>query len=557
MKDFIAIANGYIRDVLSGAIPACRWVKLACERQRNDLERWKDDFAPYRFDEREAVRPCRFIEALTHVKGELAGQKIKLEPWQIFILTAVFGWRRKEGNRRFRRVYIEVPRGNGKSCLSSGVALFCLCADHEPGAEVYSFATTRDQAKIVFGDAKEMARANTDLRKAYGLEVLANALYIPSTASTFQAKSSEGSTLDGLNTHCAIVDELHAHKRRDVYDVVETSTGKRANSLMWCITTAGTNRAGICYEVRGLVTKVLNGAVEDPSQFGVIYGLDDEDDWKTEAALEKANPNWGVSVRPEVIRSLQQKAIAVPSAESNFRTKHLDQWMNADSGWMDMKAWAKCADELLTLADFEGNECYLGLDLASKVDIAAKVRCFPRKVDGVTHYYFFGDYWLPRSAVENGTNSQYQGWEYENRLHVSDGPVTDFGAIRDSILEDCKRFDVEEVPYDPFQATQLAGELEQENVPMLEYRQTVANLSEPMKQFQALVLEGRIHFDGDPVLTWMVSNVVCHVDSKDNIYPRKEYPENKIDGVVAGIMALARAIANEGGSFDLNAFLDM
>lgn len=555
--DYIAIARQYAADVLAGRIPACKWVRLACERQTRDLEQAAAGTFPFRFDEKAASRVCWFIENLTHTKGELAGRKIHLEPWQVFILTTVFGWLTEAGNRRYRRSYIEVPRGNGKSCLSSGVALFCLCADHEPGAEVYSFATTRDQAGIVFGDAKRMAEQNADLRSACGVAVLAHALYVAKTASTMQAKSADGSTLDGLNTHLAVVDELHAHKRRDVYDVVETSLGKRRNSLMWVITTSGVNRAGICYEVRGLVTKVLQNVADDPSQFGIIYSLDDGDDWKTEAALVKANPNWGVSVRPEVLRSLQAKAIAVPSAENNFKTKHLDIWCNADSGWMDMKAWGRCADSSLSADDFEGQPCFIGLDLASKIDIAAKVRIFPRDIDGETHYYIFGDYWLPRSAVENGSNSQYSGWEYQGLLHVTDGATTDYGQIKESILEDCRRFDVIEVPYDPFQATQLSNELGAEGVPMLEMRQTVANLSEPMKSFQALVLEGRMHHNGDPVLTWMVSNVVCHVDAKENIYPRKEFPENKIDGVVAGLMALNRALATSDQSADLNAFLEL
>lgn len=556
--DYVAIAKEYMRGVLDGSVPACSFVKQAVQRQLNDLRRWGPEGGDYYFDEKEASRPCWFIENLTHTKGELAGRAIHLEPWQCFLLTTLFGWKAKAGNRRFRSAYVEVSRGNGKSTLLSGIGLFCLCADHEPGAEVYSFATTREQAKIVFGDAQTMARGNRALQEAYGLEVTAHALYVPATNSTFQAKSAEGSTLDGLNTHLAIIDELHAHKKRDVFDVVETSLGKRRNSLMVSITTAGVDRAGICYEQRTLVTKILSGSLQDESYFGIIYTLDPDDDWKSGEALAKANPNWGVSVRPEVIRALQAKAIATPSAENNFKTKHLDVWCNADVGWMDMKAWDACADESLDESDFDGEPCWLGLDLASTSDMTAKVKIFQRKIDGASHYYLFGDYWLPRTAIERGVNSQYQGWEYLGYLHVCEGPVTDFAEIRDSILEDCGRYSVQSVAYDPFQAVQLSKELSDDGVPMVLCKQTVANLSDPMKQFQALVLDHRLHFNGDPVLTWMVSNVVCHVDVKENIYPRKDAPENKIDGVVAGIMALSRALLNdEHRAMDLNEFLKL
>lgn len=556
--DYVAIAKEYMRGVLDGSVPACSFVKQAVQRQLNDLRRWGPEGGDYYFDEKEASRPCWFIENLTHTKGELAGRAIHLEPWQCFLLTTLFGWKAKAGNRRFRSAYVEVGRGNGKSTLLSGIGLFCLCADHEPGAEVYSFATTREQAKIVFGDAQTMARGNRALQEAYGLEVTAHALYVPATNSTFQAKSAEGSTLDGLNTHLAIIDELHAHKKRDVFDVVETSLGKRRNSLMVSITTAGVDRTGICYEQRTLVTKILSGSLQDESYFGIIYTLDPDDDWKSDEALEKANPNWGVSVRPEVIRALQAKAIATPSAENNFKTKHLDVWCNADVGWMGMKAWDACADESLDESDFDGEPCWLGLDLASTSDMTAKVKIFQRKIDGSSHYYLFGDYWLPRTAIERGVNSQYQGWEYLGYLHVCEGPVTDFAEIRDSILEDCGRYSVQSVAYDPFQAVQLSKELSDDGVPMVLCKQTVANLSDPMKQFQALVLDHRLHFNGDPVLTWMVSNVVCHVDVKENIYPRKDAPENKIDGVVAGIMALSRALLNdEHRAMDLNEFLKL
>lgn len=546
--NYFEISCRYARGVLSGRIPACSLVKKACERQLDDLDRYGDG-KRFIYDAEAGDRICWFIEHLTHVKGELAGQEIKLEPWQVFILHTTFSWKTTEGIRRFRRVYIEVPRGNGKSSLSSGVALFCLCGDREPGAEVYSFATTRDQAKIVFGDAKEMARQNPKLKRAFDLQVLATSLYVPKTNSYFQAKSAEGSTLDGLNTHLAVIDELHAHKTRAVYDVVETSLGKRRNSLMWVITTAGFDTAGICYEVRSFVKQILNKEAQDESQFGIIYGLDEGDDWTSEEALQKANPNWGVSVRPEIITSLQAKAIARPSAANNFKTKHLDVWCSAASSWMDMPAWNLCRRSI-ALSDFEGFDCYMGLDLGAKNDLTAKVLVFPVEENGRLNYYVFGTYYAPRAALLKSGNSQYDGWETLGYLKVTEGAVTDFNQIEADVLEDCSRFRVKSVAYDPWQATQLATRLSDNDVPMVEYRNTVQNMSDPMKWLEALVQDKRLIHEGDPALTWMMGNVVAKRDFKDNVFPRKEVYENKIDGAVALIMALGLCVNEENaGAF--------
>jgi phage terminase large subunit-like protein len=553
MVDYQSIASQYVTDVLQNKVLSNKYVQLACRRQLDNLMNEGTSGFPYVYDPSKGERVCQFVEQLPHIKGKLAGEKINLEPWQIFILMTAFSWVHKDtGYRRFRRVYIEVPRGNGKSAMSSAIGLYMMCADGEGGAEVYSFATTRDQAKIVFGDAQQMARKTAGLRNHFGIEVNAHNINQLKTASKFEALSAEGSTLDGLNTHFAIIDELHAHKTRAVYDVVETSIGKRTQSMLWVITTAGSNRAGICYEVRGFVKKVLEKTGSDHTQFGIIYGLDDkDDDWTTEEALKKANPNWGVSVMPEVLLPLQAKAMSMPSAANNFRTKHLNEWVNADVSWMDMRAWEACADSSLSVEDFQGEPCYIALDLASKTDIAAKMLLFVR--DG--HYYAFGDYYLPRETVDKGENSQYSGWESLGLLTVTDGAIIDFMVIENKILEDCKQFEVVEVPYDPFQATQLSMRLLNQGVNMVEVRPTVLNFSEPMKQLEALVLDKKFHHNGDPVLTWMVSNVVCHMDAKDNIYPRKERHENKIDGVVALIMALSRAIANSNEVGTLDDFL--
>lgn len=557
-SDHCAKAKKYEDDVLSGKIPACTYVKQAIRRQRDDLKRWSKADSPFYFDQAEGNRVCKFVELLPHTKGALRGQKIKLEPWQCWVLTTIFGWRRRSDNRRrFGRVYIEVPRGNGKSALSSAVALYCLLADREPGAEVYSFATTRDQAGIVFGDAKQMAMMCEPLQKKFGLEVLAKALFVPSTNSTFQAKSAEGSTLDGLNTHFACIDELHAHKTRAVYDVVETSIGKRLNPILWVITTAGFDTAGICYEVRTMVREVLAKTVEDETQFGIIYTIDEGDDWKTEAALIKANPNWGVSVMPKMVLPLQLKAITLASAANNFKTKHLDIWCQAGAAWMDMTAWHK-GERVVDLDDFEGRPCVIGLDLGAKNDLTAKVYVFKTEGDdGRPRYQVFSRLYLPQTAIEKGTVSQYSGWAETGVIQVTGGAMTDLTRIEGELREDLSRFDVQAIAYDPWQATQLANDLSEDGAPMVEYRNTVQNVSEPMKWLEALVQDGRLDHDGNPCMTWMMGNVVAKVDAKDNIFPRKERYESKIDGPVALIYALAMYLSDrEDDGGDFSEFLD-
>jgi len=548
---YTAIARRYAEAVVAGDIPAGRWVRLACRRQIDDLVRFKGKRSPFRFNPAltdRAGRPftpadnvCAFIERLPHVKGPLAGQPIRLEPWQVFILTTVFGWVKPDGKRRFRRVMIEVPRGNGKSAISSAVGLYMLTADGEGGAEIYSLATTRDQARIVFGDAQAMARASKGFRSRFGVAVGAHNIHVQATGSKFEALSAEGSTLDGLNIHFGCIDELHAHKTRTVYDVVETATGKRDNSLLWVITTAGSNRAGICYEVRGFVTRLLDGVFADDSQFGIIYGIDEGDDWGDESSLIKANPNWAVSVRPDVLLPLQAKAMQLPSAVNNFKTKHLNEWVNADPAWMDMRAWERGTETALHIETFAGQPCWIGLDLASKTDIAALVVLFAHaEIDG--GFAVFGRYFLPEETALASGNSQYEGWMRSGRLTATPGNVIDFGWVEAELLGLASRFAVEAVAFDPFQATQLSTRMLAEGLPMIEVRPTVLNFSEPMKILEALVLQGKLRHDGDPVLAWMASNVVAHLDAKDNIYPRKERPEQKIDGIVALIMALARAL---------------
>jgi phage terminase large subunit-like protein len=558
----VAASEKYCDDVVSGEIPACKWVVAACLRQKDDRKRkdiiWRPEMAE---------RICKFAELMPHIKGEWAKRKelIKLEPWQSFILTTVFGWYLPSGYRRFRTSYKEIPRKNAKSTLSSTVGNYMLTADGEAGSEVYSAATTRDQARIVFNDAQAMARKSPGLLKKYGVEVTARNIHVMDTSSKFEPLSAEGETLDGLNVHCGILDELHAHKKRDVFDVIETGTGSRNQSLLWLITTSGSNRAGICYEQRTYLTRILNsvlkrhpeipadyrgGCIDDDSYFGIIYTIDEEqkdaegkiislaDDWTTEAAWRKANPNYGISVKPDDIARLAHKAQNISSATNNFLTKRLNVWVNADTAWMNMRAWDKCGDPTLSLDDFKGQPCRMSFDLASKIDIAARGQLFTR----AGHYYFFLKSYLPEDRIEESDNSQYAGWVKDGYITTTEGNVLDFDVFEEDLKTDSSGYEIKEVAFDPFQATQFSTRMMAEGFEMVEMRPTVLNFSEPMKELEKLVLQGRFHHNGDPVLAWMASNVVAHTDQKDNIYPRKEKAENKIDGIIALLMCLGREI---------------
>jgi phage terminase large subunit-like protein len=528
-------AKAYAERVVAGEQLAGKWTILACRRHLDDLERWPKRDSRYYFHAAAADIVCEVIEGLRHVKGEWARRRetIKLEDWQCFFVCVLFGWRREDGKRRFRTGYLEVARKNAKTTLLAGILLYLLRFDNEAGAEVYSAATTRDQAKIVWQTARAMVLKDPKWA-SLGVKAHAHSISHEGEDAFFKALSAEAHTLDGLNPHGIGVDELHAHPTREVWDVLETATGSREQPLQVAITTAGSDRSGICYEVRTHLTKVLERVFVDETFFGIIYALDVDDDWTDERLWIKPNPNLGVSVKLDDLQRKADKARSMVSAQPNWLTKHGCLWVSSDHAWMDMRRWEACAEVELDEAKFEGLPCWLGVDLASKVDLTAVVKLF--EVDGKV--YVFKRYYCPEEAVESSRNSQYPGWQRSGKIIATDGAVVDFGRIKEDLLEDRDRFDVRAIGYDPWQAAQLAQELEAEGLPMVEVRNTTQNLSEPMKELEALAMSGRLVHDGCPCTAWQVSNVVCHRDNKDNVFPKKEREENKIDGPVAMMFAL-------------------
>lgn len=548
MNRYVEAALGYARAVVAGEIPACKWTRLACQRQLDDLERGPGDDWPWVFDLDRAARPCEFIELLPHIKGKWAkeGRRITLEPWQCFMLTTVFGWVHQETRlRRFLEFYDEVPRKNGKSAIGSGLLLFMLSADGEHGAECYTAATTRDQARIVFDDAKAMAERTPDLRTYLGVAIMQHSLTVAHTASKAAPLAAEGSTLDGLNVHFALLDELHAHKTRAVYDVIDTARGAREQSLLGTITTAGTDRAGICYERRTHVTKILDGVVRDDRVFGVIYTIDDGDDPMGPTVWAKANPNYGVSVLPDDMAAAAKKAEAMPSALNNFLTKRLNVWVSGESPWMDMRAWERCAEPALRdLSAFAGQgiKVWAGLDLAQKKDFAALVLVFEHE----GRWMVCTRLYLNEIAIQESGNAHLSGWARQGYVKVTDGDITDFDVVADDMRQLCRDFDVQEIAFDPALSMYFAGKLIEEGLPLVEITQRALFFTPPLIQVENLVLEKKLAHDGNPVMTWMVSNLVVK-ESKFNELksPTKERPENKIDGPIAMLMALGRALANE------------
>lgn len=540
--DAVRLGIEYAEDVVSGHIPAGRYTVAACARQLKDLQRKR--FAYY-FDADEAERIVNIFEHLPHTKDKWARQSIKLEPWQLFCFTTAFGWLQKSDNlRRFREIYWCMPRKQGKSLVAAGIGVYMLGLDGENGAEVYCGATTERQANEVFKPAKRMVQLTDSLRDDIGIYPYASALTIDSDGSTFQR--IVGTPGDGQSPSCAIIDEYHEHQTTEQYDTMQSGMMSRSQPLLLVITTAGASHGGPCYLHEMDCKKVLDGVKQNDRLFSIIYHADEDDDWTSEIALRKANPNLGVSVMKDTLKALQDQAKTSPQHQNRFRTKHLNQWVSAGAAWLNMLKWKRCQNQRLKLEQFEGRECIISLDLASKSDLAVAMRLFWHTDEqGKKHYTAFPRFYLPEDAVMDDRTGNYTRWLHSGLLSITEGNEIDFRRIRQDVREDMARFDVQEVAFDPWRATQLAQELAEEGALTVEYRNTVQNMSEPMKEVEAAVNGRRFHHDGNECMTWNASNVVAKLDVKENIFPRKEMPHLKIDGVVALIMGVGRLMYRE------------
>ena len=553
-EDFGDIATQYARDVAEGRLPACKWHRLACERHLKDLAKaeageWPYVWNPELTDSKgktyhPAERICRFAQLMPHIKGDWAARRqlIQLERWQIFILASIFGWvHRVTGKRRFRVADLFIPRKNAKSTIAAVVGNFMLAVDDEFGAEVYSGATSQDQAMEVFRPAMLMARATPRFQQAYGVSVNVSNLAVVETNSKFEPVI--GKPGDGASPSCAIVDEYHEHKTPDLYETMQTGMGARSQPLMLIITTAGSDISGPCYLHQVELQKILEGVIANDQRFGIIFTIDENDDWTSEDVLRKANPNFDVSVSGDFLKLQQRDAQADPRKQNVFKTKHLNVWVAAASPWLNLYNLQQCGDPSLTLDSYEWDSSTEGLDLASKVDIASRVRLCTRELDDGRHYYAFSRSYVPESAVQKEENKHYQAWVNSGHLIQTPGNMIDLEQIQEEIIEDAARVPVKEVAKDPWGGHQLGANLEAQGITVVDIPQQVRFLSDPMKEIAAVVDAGRFHHDGNPAFVWMLSNVEVKEDRNENVFPRKARASNKIDAAVALIVAMNRAMA--------------
>lgn len=543
-------AHHYVRDILDGTILVNKWVRLACERHRKDLIRSATDPDwPYRFDAEAAERAIRFIELMPHVKGKWAARRkrLTLSPWQRFLVASIFGWLEKKATegrhlRRFREATLIVPRKNGKSALAAAIGLYMFCADGEFGAEVYSGATSLDQAMEVFKPAHLMVQRTPGLRRRWKITVAARSLMLPD-GSKFQPII--GKPGDGASPSCALIDEYHEHDTDAMVETQRTGMGAREQPLELVITTAGSNIEGPCYTHQKRLEEILAGTVEDDRAFGLIYGIDKNDDFRADAALIKANPNVDVSVGLEFLQRARDNAVQQPSSLAAFQTKHLNIWVQARHPYFNMEQWNALEDKALNTADFTADEMFGGFDLASKEDLAAYIPVFRRGSGKDAHYYIVSPkFYLPEAAAGAVKNRHYHGWHDQGHLTVTDGNIIDLEYIARDALQDLETRRVEGLGFDQYSATMMVTHIlnEMPDAPLIEVPMKTMVLSEPMKWISALMKDGRIHHDGNPIMTWCMANVVAKVDANENVFPRKEQPRSKIDGAVALIIAMTRAL---------------
>lgn len=524
-------AEQYAQQVRNKEILTCELVQLAVERYYRDQDNAFDK--GWYFDRKAAVRAITFIERLKHTKGEWAGQRFRLEPWQQFIIWNIFGWKNADGTRRFRYAYIEIARKNGKTALSAGIGLYMLFADGEARPEVYSAATVKDQAKICFSDAVEIVKA-TDLKNY--LTPYRNSIVYELKGGMMKPLSSDYGTHDGLNPSCGIIDEFHAHKDSGMFDVIKSAFGARRQPLMFIITTAGFNKNGACYAYRDNVVKVLRGVNSDDTLFGIIYTLDDQSEWDNPKMWIKSNPNLGVSLSVDYLADQVTDAKNRPEAVRNVMTKNVNLWVDAEKTWILDEAWMRCCGEM-SVDDLAGCECWGGLDLSNISDITAYVLLFHER----DRFQLLPFFWIPKEKMLEKIrkeNINYDLWVQAGYVKVTEGNVIDYDFVKADILSIVSRYDLKSSAYDRWNSSQTIIDLQNEGMECNPFGQGYGSMSAPSKEFEKLVLSGRIEHFGNPVLRWMLASTVIKTDPAGNIKPDKEKSVQKIDGIVASIMAL-------------------
>lgn len=541
----------YAQQVTTGKIVAGRLARLACTRHLDDLVHgakrglvWDAKIGGY---------ACGFFGYLNHSKGEWAGRALHLEAWQDFTVGSVFGWKRKDGARRFRFVYEEVARKNGKSTKMSGIGLYVLVADKEPGAEIYTAATKKDQARIIFDEARRMVLSSVALRRRVGVFKLN--LSVDATGSKFEPLSSDDRTLDGLNPQCLLIDELHKHKSRALLDVLDTAMGSRRQPLLWIITTAGDDNPESVYaQENDYAIKVLEGVVKDDNYFAYIATIDKEDAWDDPKIWIKANPNLGVSVKLDDLTRQALKAKQSPPAKAAFMRLRLNVRSAGADRAIDMELWAKNSNGRFDPALMAGRRFFGALDLSSKTDLSAWVKLY-EPIGAETKWPIVARFWMPQDTVTEKSDRdrvQYRRWIDDGLIEATSGNVIDHNEIEAAVMEDCRLSKPVSIAYDSWNATQLAVALQTNGLPMFEFIQGVRSYNAPMKELLAMVLAERLDHGDNAVMSWMAHNLhISKPDKNENFMPSKKQSTGRIDGMSALIMAIGRSmiIEDDGASY--------
>jgi len=534
----------YIDGVLDGSVIAGELIRLAVQRHVDDLR--EGPARGLRFDPVKAEEAIEFFSYLKHSKGEWAGRVFQLEPWQMFTVWVMFGWLNTSGYRRFRTAYEEVPRKNGKSTKAAGVGLKLAFADGEDGAEVYSAATKHDQALIVHGEATRMVRATPAL--AERIQIFKNSLSRVEKYQKYEPLGADEDTLDGLNVHAAVIDELHAHKTRGVFDLMETGTSARRQPLLFAITTAGTDQSetSVCWEQHVYAEQVLRRIITDDTYFAFIASMDEGDDWQEERNWYKANPNLGVSKKLDYMRDQARRAKNMPAKLNSFLRLDLNKWTQQVSRWIDMLHWDANAGAPIDEVALRGRPCYGGLDLSSVSDLTAWVLLFPDPVDP-DRVTILPRLWCPEAKLHEETRNQYreqyQAWARDGWLQVTSGNAIDYETVKAQILADAQQFQLQEVAVDRlFQGYQLSMQLADEGLTVAACGMGYMSMAGPCKEFERRLLEKRLHHGGHPVLKWMANNVAVREDPAGNLKPDKASSQGKIDGIIGVLLALDRVM---------------
>lgn len=490
-----------------------------------------------------------FGKALVHTKGKWAGKPFELHDWQWEgIVKPVLCKLREDGTRQHRTAYVSIPRKNGKSELGAALALWLLVADGEAGAEIYSAAADRDQASLVFAVAAQMARMSPYLSRELKVIDSQKRIVHPKSGSVYRAIAADAAGSHGFNSHGIIFDEIHAQPNRELWDVLTTSTGAREQPLVFGITTAGYDRQSICYELDEYATKLITGVVEDPTFWAYIQRAGTGDDWRSERTWHACNPALGVFRSLDEMRDMARRAEQVPALQNTFRRLYLNQWTQSETRYIDLAAWDESAGDCDAEA-LEGLPCFGGLDLASTTDIAAFVLVFPPEYEGGP-FKSLCRFWVPAEAIRQRSQrdrAPYEQWARDGEIIATEGNVTDYRAIRDEIIALGERYDVRQIAFDRWGATQLSQDLQDAGFTMVPYGQGFASMAAPTKELLTLILAKRMHHGGNPVLRWMADNLMVRQDPAGNVKPDKAKSSEKIDGMVALIMGLGRAILGDGG----------